>query len=57
MNTSLYVYNLNVGYKCSDYNTSLCTFINTSIVNYVYGKNLTSLSTTDNYNLSFTIYT
>ena len=52
LNTSFIVYNTNIVNKFSDFNLSLCTFINTSIVNYVSGRNLTDMTTTNNYNTS-----
>ena len=56
VNTSFIVYNTNIVNKFSDFNTSSCNFVNTSIVNYASSKNLTPLTTMDNYYLSLTIY-
>ena len=45
VNTCFIVYDLNLTAKFSNFNNSLCDFVNTSILNYVAGKKLTSLST------------
>ena len=56
VNTSFLSYNTNIVNKFSEFNSSICELVNSSIVNYVTNKKLTSLSTMDNYNESLTIH-